>query len=110
LGGHVQTPLPRRRNPRRRDRARRLFRQLLLRDEHLAALDPNTAALVLQLTIDLVAEMRCATIMITHDMEHALRTGTRLLVMSHGRIVVELPEERKNGMTTQDLIDLMEPA
>lgn len=81
--------------------------QLLLLDEHLAALDPNTAARVLQLTTDLVTEMGCTTIMTTHHMEHALRMGTRLLLMSRGRIVTDLLEERKNGMTTQDLIDLM---
>lgn len=81
--------------------------QLLLLDEHLAVLDPQTAARVLQLTTDLVTEIGCTTIMITHNMEQALRIGTRLLLMTRGRIVVDLPEERKNDMTTQDLVDLM---
>jgi putative tryptophan/tyrosine transport system ATP-binding protein len=81
--------------------------QLLLLDEHLAALDPKTAARVRQLTTDLVTEVGCTTIMITHNMEHALRMGTRLLMMSRGRIVADLPEERKNSMSTQDLIDLV---
>ncbi|GAA0932921.1 ABC transporter ATP-binding protein [Virgisporangium aurantiacum] len=82
--------------------------RLLLLDEHLAALDPTTAARVLHLTTDLVSTVDCATIMVTHDMEHALRTGDRLLMMSDGRTVADLPRERKNGMSTQDLIDLME--
>ena len=60
-----------------------------------------------QLTNDLVTELGCTTIMTTHNMEHALRMGTRLLMMSRGRIVADLPEERKNAMTTQDLIDLI---
>lgn len=81
--------------------------QLLLLDEHLAALDPKTAPRVLRLTADLVAELGCTTIMITHNLDHALRMGNRLLLMSGGRIVVDLPAERKNSMTTQDLIDLM---
>jgi putative tryptophan/tyrosine transport system ATP-binding protein len=51
--------------------------------------------------------MGCTTIMITHHMEHALRIGNRLLLMSRGRIFTDLPEERKNDMTTQDLIDLI---
>lgn len=81
--------------------------QLLLLDEHLAALDPATAARVVQLTTDLVAEMGCTTIMVTHNMEHALRMGTRLLLMSRGRIVLDLAGQTKRGTTTQDLIDLM---
>lgn len=85
--------------------------RLLLLDEHLAALDPNTAVRVLQLTTDLVTEMRCTTIMITHQIEVALRTGTRMLLLNRGRIAADLDEERKNAMTTKDLTDLMmEPA
>ena len=81
--------------------------RLLLLDEHLAALDPATAARVLTLTTDLVSETGCTTLMITHHMGHALRMGTRLLLMSRGRIVTDLPEERKNTMTTQNLADLL---
>jgi putative ABC transport system ATP-binding protein len=81
--------------------------RLLLLDEHLAALDPKTAARVRQLTTDLVAELRCATLMITHNMEHALGMGTRLLVMDRGRIVADLPEETKNTMTAHALTELI---
>ena len=81
--------------------------QVLLLDEHLAALDPSTAQRVLGLTGELVAEMSCTTVMITHNMEHALRMGTRLLLMSRGRILADLGADRKKNMNTQDLIDLI---
>lgn len=84
--------------------------QVLLLDEHLAALDPATAKRVLELTGELVAEMGCTTIMITHNMEHALQMGTRLLLMSRGRILADLDEKRKKGMNTQDLIELIRRA
>lgn len=81
--------------------------QVLLLDEHLAALDPATAQRVLRLTSELVEEMACTTIMITHNMEHALTMGTRLLLMSGGRIVADLDRETKARATEADLIDLI---
>jgi len=81
--------------------------QVLLLDEHLAALDPATAKRVLGLTSELVAEMDCTTIMITHNMEHALEMGSRLLLMSRGRVLADLDEKRKKNMNTQDLIELI---
>lgn len=81
--------------------------RVLLLDEHLAALDPNTAQRVLELTGELVSEIGCTTLMITHNMEHALSMGTRLLVMSRGEIIADIGHETKQGMLTQDVIDLM---
>jgi putative tryptophan/tyrosine transport system ATP-binding protein len=84
--------------------------QVLLLDEHLAALDPATAQRVLALTAELVAEMGSTTIMITHNMEHALEMGTRLLLMSRGRILADLEHKEKTAMTTQGLVDLISRA
>lgn len=80
---------------------------VLLLDEHLAALDPATAARVLTLTADLVAEMGCTTLMITHNMEHALRLGSRMLVMSRGRVIADVPQARKQHMEAAHVVDLM---
>lgn len=81
--------------------------QVLLLDEHLAALDPSTAQRVLALTVDLVHEVGSATVMVTHNMDHALGTGNRLLVMSRGRIVADLDADTKRSMTVPGLIDVL---
>jgi putative ABC transport system ATP-binding protein len=80
---------------------------VLLLDEHLAALDPGTAQRVLNLTAELVAEMDCATVMVTHNMDHALRMGDRLLVMSRGRIIRDVSGEAKRTLTVTGVIDLI---
>jgi len=80
---------------------------VLLLDEHLAALDPATQARVLTLTTDLVAELGCTTLMVTHNMDHALDVGHRLLVMSRGRVVVDLDEAAKRRTTVTQIIDAL---
>jgi putative ABC transport system ATP-binding protein len=65
---------------------------------------------VLALTRDLVAEMGCTTVMITHNMEHALEMGTRLLLMSRGRVLADLDGSAKQRMTTGGLVDLIRTA
>lgn len=77
---------------------------ILLLDEHTAALDPQRAAAVTQLTGELVAERRLTTLMVTHNMEQALRLGTRLLMMHQGRIILDIPKEQKSQMTVKDLL------
>jgi putative ABC transport system ATP-binding protein len=77
---------------------------VLLLDEHLAALDPATAARVLDLTLALRAELGCTTLMITHNMDHALRLGHRVLVLSRGRIIADLDEPAKAALTVPDLV------
>jgi putative ABC transport system ATP-binding protein len=81
--------------------------KVLLLDEHLAALDPATAARVLELTGQLVTEMGCATLMVTHNMEHAITMGDRLVVMSRGTVVNQVSGARKKSMTVQDVVDLI---
>jgi putative ABC transport system ATP-binding protein len=78
--------------------------QVLLLDEHLAALDPGTQARVLGLTRQLVAEVGATTLMVTHNMEHAIQLGDRLLVMSRGRVIADLRGPQKRDLTVDELI------
>lgn len=79
--------------------------RILLLDEHLAALDPGTARRVLELTVDLASELGCTTLMITHNMEHAIELGDRLIVLGAGRIIGDVSGNDKAHLTQQGLID-----
>ena len=79
--------------------------KLLLLDEHTAALDPATAEKVLEITKNVVNDHHITTLMITHNMHDALQLGNRTLMMDSGRIVLDLREEERRGMTVQDLLD-----
>lgn len=79
--------------------------KLLLLDEHTAALDPATAAKILDLTRRIVAEQKLTTLMITHNMQQALTIGDRTLMMDAGEIVLDLNEQDRHAMTVQDLVD-----
>jgi len=83
---------------------------LLLLDEHTANLDPRTAQIVLDLTEMIVQREKMTTIMVTHNMELALRYGNRLIMMHEGRIVVDLNQEQRAGLTINDLITAFEKA
>lgn len=78
--------------------------RLLLLDEHTAALDPKAARLVMDITRRIVSRHKLTTLMITHNMEHALRFGTRLIMMHRGRIILDLGPEEKANLTVTDLI------
>ncbi len=78
---------------------------LILLDEHTAALDPKNAALVLRLTMDFITEYRLTTIMITHNMQHAIEYGNRLLMMDKGEIIFDVDGEEKRQLTAQKLVD-----
>ena len=78
---------------------------LLLLDEHTAALDPKTAAKVLSFTEEIAAENALTTIMITHNMSDAIRCGTRLIMMSEGRVVYDVRGEEKRSLTVEDLLE-----
>lgn len=82
--------------------------KILLLDEHTAALDPQRAALVTELTQKVVADQQLTTLMVTHNMEQALRLGTRLVMMHEGRIVVDIAGERKQRATVADLLSAFE--
>lgn len=81
---------------------------ILLLDEHTAALDPKRAELVSRLTREIVAKYRLTTLMVTHNMEQALRLGNRLVMMHEGQIVLDIPEERKRKMQISDLLEAFE--
>ena len=82
--------------------------KLLLLDEHTAALDPKTAAKVLEITDKLVRENHLTTLMITHNMHDAIAYGNRLIMMHEGKIVVDIRGEDKKALTIEQLLALFE--
>ena len=84
--------------------------KLLLLDEHTAALDPKTAAKVLELTEKIVDEQKLTAMMVTHNMKDAIAMGNRLIMMNAGRIVVDVRGEEKKKLTREDLMQLFEKA
>ena len=78
--------------------------KIMLLDEHTAALDPSRAELVTQLTQRIVAEGGLTTLMVTHNMEQAIRLGNRLIMMHEGTIVYEADEATKRKLTVRDLL------
>lgn len=84
--------------------------KLLLLDEHTAALDPKTAAKVLELSARIIEKQKLTALMITHNMRDAIAMGNRLIMMNEGRIVVDVSGEEKQKLTRADLMDLFEQA
>ena len=84
--------------------------KLLLLDEHTAALDPRTAAKVLEITDRIVTENKLTTLMITHNMRDAIAHGNRLIMMQDGRVIVDVEGEEKKKLTVEDLLKLFAQA
>ena len=84
--------------------------KLLLLDEHTAALDPKTAAKVLDATDRIVKKDRLTTLMITHNMRDAIAHGNRLIMMYNGHIVVDVSGEEKKKLTVEQLLNLFSQA
>ena len=84
--------------------------KLLLLDEHTAALDPKTAAKVLETTQRIVEKDNLTTLMITHNMRDAITYGNRLIMMYDGRIVVDVSGEEKKKLTVEQLLALFSKA
>ncbi|MBR2045837.1 MAG: ABC transporter ATP-binding protein [Agathobacter sp.] len=82
--------------------------KLLLLDEHTAALDPKTAAKVLELTDKIVSENNLTTVMITHNMKDAIAHGNRLIMMHEGKIILDIGPEEKKKLTVEDLLQKFE--
>ena len=80
--------------------------KILLLDEHTAALDPGTAEVVLELTKRIVAENGITCLMITHNLASSLDLGNRTMMMQNGRIVLDLKNEQRQGLTPDDLLKL----
>ncbi len=79
---------------------------LVLLDEHTAALDPRNAAIVLELTRRFMGTRNLTTLMITHNMQHAIEYGNRLLMMDKGEIVIDVRGDEKKNLTVEKLIDM----
>jgi putative ABC transport system ATP-binding protein len=79
--------------------------RVLLLDEHCAALDPRTAATVMEATVRAVERGGLATLMVTHNMQHAIDYGNRLIMMMDGRIVFEASGDEKRSLTVEQLIE-----
>jgi putative ABC transport system ATP-binding protein len=78
---------------------------LILLDEHTAALDPRNAALVLELTERYIKELGLTAVMITHNMQHAITYGTRLLMMDRGEIILDITGADKQQLTVDGLVE-----
>ena len=78
--------------------------KLLLLDEHTAALDPKTAAKVMELTDRIVTKERLTTLMITHNMRDAIQYGSRLIMLHEGRVILDISGEEKKQLTVTDLL------
>lgn len=82
--------------------------KLLLLDEHTAALDPKTAAKVLEISAKIVAEHGLTTLMITHNMRDAIQYGNRLIMMHEGRVIYDVRGEEKQKLHVKDLLQKFE--
>ncbi len=78
--------------------------KLLLLDEHTAALDPKTAAKVLELSDKVIAENNLTALMVTHNMKDAIAHGNRLIMMWDGKIILDIKGEEKKNLTVDDLL------
>lgn len=79
--------------------------KILLLDEHTAALDPNTSAIIMDLTRKIVREKGMTCLMITHNMNEAIGTGNRLLMMEKGKIVLDIEGKEKEKLTVGKLLN-----
>ena len=78
--------------------------KVLLLDEHTAALDPKTAAKVLELSDQIVEEHKLTTLMVTHNMKDAIAHGNRLIMLDAGRVILDIRGEDKKKLTVPDLL------
>lgn len=83
---------------------------LLLLDEHTAALDPKTAAKVLELSDKIIAEHHLTAMMVTHNMRDAIRHGNRLIMMDGGKIILDISGEEKKRLTVEELLERFQQA
>ncbi len=78
--------------------------KLLLLDEHTAALDPKTAAKVMEITERIVREGHLTTLMITHNMRDAIQYGNRLIMLHEGKIILDISGDQKKNLTVPELL------
>ncbi len=82
--------------------------EILLLDEHTAALDPKTAAKVLELSDKIISENHLTAMMVTHNMADAIKHGNRLVMMNDGKIIYDVKGEEKKNLTVDDLLKKFE--
>ena len=78
--------------------------ELLILDEHTAALDPKTAEIIMELTDQIVREKKVTTIMVTHNLRYAVEYGNRLLMMHQGSVILDKDSEEKNAISVDDIL------
>jgi putative ABC transport system ATP-binding protein len=78
--------------------------KVLLLDEHTASLDPKTATVVMDLTERVIKENRLTTLMVTHNMEQAIRYGSRLVMMHEGKIILDVSGKEKSSLTIPEVV------
>lgn len=78
---------------------------LLLLDEHTAALDPTNAAIIMELTKKFAADYNLTVMMVTHNMQHAIEYGSRLLMMDAGEIILDINGAEKTSLTLEDIVE-----
>lgn len=81
---------------------------ILLLDEHTAALDPKTAAFVLELTEKIIEEQKLTALMVTHSMKQALEVGSRTVMLHQGQVVFDIAGKEREGLEVKDLLGLFE--
>jgi len=79
--------------------------KILLLDEHTAALDPNTSEKIMLLTDKIVKEKNITTLMVTHNLRHAVEYGSRLIMLDKGRAVMDISGEEKKNIGVNDVLD-----
>lgn len=80
--------------------------RLLLLDEHTAALDPSSSEKIMQITNDIVSQENITTMMITHNIQAALKTGSRTIMMDSGKIMLDISGQERSEMTVASLMEL----
>lgn len=80
--------------------------EILLLDEHIAALDPKATEQVMRLTEKRISEHNITSLMVTHNMNHAIEYGNRLIMMDQGRVVIDISGKEKENLTVQELVEL----
>jgi len=84
--------------------------KIIALDEHTAALDPKTAAFILELTHEIVEENHLTALMVTHSMHQALELGNRTLMLHEGRVVFDVEGKKRKGLKVADLLELFHKA
>jgi putative tryptophan/tyrosine transport system ATP-binding protein len=82
--------------------------ELLLLDEHTAALDPKTSERIIELTKEIVENNKTTTLMVTHNLNHAINLGNRLIMMHRGNVILDIKGEEKKSLTIEKLLNYFE--